>query len=202
MGYPAKDDTTTNQYWGASLVSSVSNNIQLILSNVHIRYEDDVTMPDKVPFNFGIRIQHISIQTTNSQWKPEFVQPSEGVNIFKKLVITGLSVFWNCHQPVLTKVDNLADLRTVMAPENMKDNQFILQPFSMQARMEKNSSKFPLKTVPAIPRFKFDLRPEKINIELSKKQLAQIRLLSREWARYDRARQHRKWRPLVSVKGK
>uniref|UniRef100_A0AC34Q2R8 Vacuolar protein sorting-associated protein 13 extended chorein domain-containing protein n=1 Tax=Panagrolaimus sp. JU765 TaxID=591449 RepID=A0AC34Q2R8_9BILA len=70
----------------------------------------------------------------------------------------------------------------------------------MQVRMEKNTSKFPLKTIPAIPRFKFDLRPEKINIELSKKQLAQIRLLTREWTRFDRARQHRKWRPLMSIK--
>uniref|UniRef100_A0A7E4V616 Ricin B-type lectin domain-containing protein n=1 Tax=Panagrellus redivivus TaxID=6233 RepID=A0A7E4V616_PANRE len=201
LGIPLKDDGTQNQYWGASLVSAVSNNIQLILSNVHIRYEDSRTMPDGVPFNFGVRIQHISIQTTNSQWKQEFVQPTDGVNTFKKLDIKGLSVFWNCHQEVHTDISSYAELKQMLSPESSKDTQFILQPFSMQARMEKNSSKFPLKGTPAIPRFKFDLRPEKINIELSKKQLAQIRLLTREWARFDRARQHRKWRPLVAIKG-
>lgn len=159
-------------------------------------------MPTKTPFTFGIRIQHISIQTTNAQWKPEFIQPVEGVNVFKKLDIKGFSVFWNCNQEAHTDLSSYSDLKAAMSPESSKENQFILQPFSMQARMEKNSSKFPLKTVPAIPRFKFDLRPEKINIELSKKQLAQIRVLSREWARFDRARQHRKWRPLVAPKGK
>uniref|UniRef100_A0AC34GSG9 Uncharacterized protein n=1 Tax=Panagrolaimus sp. ES5 TaxID=591445 RepID=A0AC34GSG9_9BILA len=200
MGIPIKDEVTQNQYWGASLVSAVSNNIQLILSNVHIRYEDSTTLPNNIPFNFGIRIQHISIQTTNSLWKAEFIQPSEGVNTFKKLDIKGFSVFWNCDQELLKDVLTHSELKGVLSPESSKENQFILQPFSMQARMEKNSSKFPLKTVPAIPRFKFDLRPEKINIEISKKQLAQIRVLSREWARFDRARQHRKWRPSVNVK--
>jgi hypothetical protein len=66
--------------------------------------------------------------------------------------------------------------------------------------MEKNSSKFPLKQQPPIPRFKFDLRPEMIELELSKRQLAQIRVLATEWSRFDRARQHRKWRPITNIK--
>lgn len=41
-----------------------------------------------------------------------------------------------------------------MSPENTKRNAFILQPFCMEARMEKNASKFPLKSLPLIPRFK------------------------------------------------
>ncbi|KAI6192604.1 hypothetical protein M3Y96_01253600 [Aphelenchoides besseyi] len=52
--------------------------LELILDNVHIRYEDNVTMPDGSPFHFGFRIQNISIQTTNAQWKPGFVRPTEG----------------------------------------------------------------------------------------------------------------------------
>lgn len=41
-----------------------------------------------------------------------------------------------------------------MSSENTKRDVFILQPFCMEARMEKNSSKFPLKSLPLIPRFK------------------------------------------------
>lgn len=96
----------------------------------------------------------------------------------------------------------MVKFQKVLCPESFIENQYILHPFSMQARMEKNCSKFPLKTIPAIPRFKFDLRPEKINIEVSKKQLMQIRILTNEWARFERAREHRKWRPLVKVQGK
>ncbi|CAD5233590.1 unnamed protein product [Bursaphelenchus xylophilus] len=190
-----------NAWWGASLVSAVSNNIQLILNNVHIRYEDDKTMPDKMPFHFGFRIHNISIQTTNSQWKPGFVQPEDGTNTFKKLDVKGFSVFWNCSQEMDVDIDTYEKLKKILAPETSKNNTFILKPFSMTVRMEKNASKFPLKQNPPIPRFTFDLRPERIEIELSKRQLAQIRVLSAEWARFDRARQHRKWRPLTRITG-
>ncbi|KAH7710836.1 Protein C25H3.11 [Aphelenchoides avenae] len=200
-GITPKEDSSQNQWWGASLVSTVVNNIQLILTNVHIRYEDEKTMPDGTPFNFGIRVQNITVQTTNAQWKQGFVRPADGANIFKKLDIKGLSVFWNCKQEVHEDVTTPDALKKTMSPEVMKNCTFILQPFSMQARMEKNGSKFPLKMQPPVPRFKFDLQPEKIEIELSKRQLAQIRILGREWARFDRARAHRKWRPLVPVNG-
>lgn len=43
------------------------------------------------------------------------------------------------------------------------------------------------------------MRPEAIELELSKRQLAQIQVLTAEWSRFDRARQHRKWRPLSGV---
>ncbi|KAK5974246.1 VPS13 domain-containing protein, partial [Trichostrongylus colubriformis] len=63
--------------------------------------------------------------------------------------------------------------------------------------MERNSSKFPLKG--PTPRFKFFLRPEKITVEMTRRQIAELRALNREWARFERARQHRKWRPLTHV---
>lgn len=200
-GLPSKNESAEQNWWGASLVSAVVNNIQLILTNVHIRYEDGTTIPDGTPFACGIRVHNVSVQTTNSQWKPGFMQPQDGVNAFKKLELEGLSVYWNCDQKVTGVFESIKDLQDFLAPEVSKDNTYVLQPFSAHLFMEKNTSKFPLKSYPVIPRFKFDLRPEKVNIELSKRQLAEIQLLGREWARYERARQHRKWRPLVSVGG-
>lgn len=45
----------------------------------------------------------------------------------------------------------------------------------------------------------FNLCPEKVVIELTKRQLLEMGSLGKEWARFDRSRQHRKWRPLVTV---
>lgn len=87
-----------------------------------------------------------------------------------------------------------------MAPENSKGNHFILHPLSMHAFMEKNSSKYPLENV--TPRFKFDLQPEKISIEITTKQLAQIKILNQKWANHDRARHIRKGRPKIRIKDK
>ncbi|TKR63461.1 hypothetical protein L596_027291 [Steinernema carpocapsae] len=163
LGIPVPEDTTTSQgsWWGASLVSTVVNNIQLILTNVHIRYEDDVSLPNNHPFNCGVRIQKISVQTTNEQWIPGFVPPENRGNVFKILDLQGLSVYWNSGQKINEEVPSYKDLQKILAPEDTRNNSFILQPFNVSLRMEKNASKFPLKaTKPSSPRFKGAAAPE------------------------------------------
>nr|CDP97328.1 Bm2386 [Brugia malayi] len=198
-GLPSPDSASEQNWWGASLVSTIVNNIQLVLTNVHIRYEDDVTLSNNIPFVCGVRIHNVSMQTTNSHWETGYMQPRDGVNMFKKLGIEGLSVYWNCGQRVTGEIKSYMDLQYMMAPEISKDNVCILQPFSAHLYMERNTNKFPLKTYPYIPRFKFNLCPEKVVIELTKRQLLEMSSLGKEWARFDRSRQHRKWRPLTTV---
>jgi hypothetical protein len=53
-------------HYGTSLGSTIVQNIQLILSNVHIRYEDKKTL--STPFACGFRIQWVTVQTTNDAW--------------------------------------------------------------------------------------------------------------------------------------
>jgi hypothetical protein len=82
------------KWWGASFVSTISNNIQvliffifsilshfftiltgfnfqcpfvqIILQNLHIRYED--VDENGEPYDFGVHIRHLHIQTTNHLW--------------------------------------------------------------------------------------------------------------------------------------
>ncbi|VDK72688.1 unnamed protein product [Litomosoides sigmodontis] len=156
LGFPNCDSTSEQNWWGTSLVSTIVNNIQLILTNVHIRYEDDMTLPNSASFACGVRIHNISMQTTDSHWRIGYIQPQDGVNMFKKLEIEGLSVYWNSGQQITKEIKNHMDLQ-------------------------------------------FNLCPEKVIIELTKRQLLEIRSLGKEWARFDRSRQHRKWRPLTTV---
>ncbi|CAD6197785.1 unnamed protein product [Caenorhabditis auriculariae] len=196
LGIPAQE--SQDSWWGASLISTVLNNIQLILNNVHIRYEDDSTLTGGVPFNVGIRIQKMTMQTTNAHWKPGFVESRDGVNVFKKLELSGFSIYWNSNTKMSEDYDSPKKIRAILAPETT-DNAYIIEPCNSELRMEKNSSKFPLKQ--KIPRFKFFLRPEIINCELTRRQMTELRALNREWARFERARVHRKWRPLTHVGG-
>uniref|UniRef100_A0A1I8EVF2 Ricin B-type lectin domain-containing protein n=1 Tax=Wuchereria bancrofti TaxID=6293 RepID=A0A1I8EVF2_WUCBA len=153
-GLPNPDSASEQNWWGASLVSAIVNNIQLVLTNVHIRYEDDITLSNNTPFACGVRIHNVSMQTTDSHWETGYMQPQDGVNMFKKLEIEGLSVYWNCGQRLTGEIKNHMDLQYMMAPEINKDNVCILQPFSAHLYMERNTNKFPLKTYPYIPRFK------------------------------------------------
>uniref|UniRef100_A0A915Q2Y8 Chorein N-terminal domain-containing protein n=1 Tax=Setaria digitata TaxID=48799 RepID=A0A915Q2Y8_9BILA len=150
------DGGSEQNWWGASLVSTIVNNIQLVLTNVHIRYEDDTTLPNNSSFACGVRIHSISMQTTNSHWDVGYMQPEDSVNMFKKLEIDGLSLYWNCGQQISDEIKSYMDLQ-------------------------------------------FNLLPEKVVIELTKRQLFEISSLGKEWARFDRSRQHRKWRPLTTV---
>ncbi|VDM63985.1 unnamed protein product [Angiostrongylus costaricensis] len=190
------DPVSQDTWWGASLVSAVLNNIQLILNNVHIRYEDNLSLPNGLVFNCGVRIQTMTVQTTNAAGKPGFIEPQSGVNVFKKLELKGFSLYWNSNQETLQNIDEARNLRDILAPEN-PNYAFIIHPCSAELRMERNSSKSPLKG--QIPRFKFFLRPNKITMEMSRRQIAELRALNREWARFERARQHRKWRPLTPI---
>ncbi|CAI2346080.1 unnamed protein product [Caenorhabditis sp. 36 PRJEB53466] len=184
-----------DSWWGASLISTVLNNIQLILNNVHIRYEDNSTIHGQT-FNCGIRIQKMTMQTTNAHWKPGFAEPQKGVNTFKKLELTGFSIYWNSKAAMTENIDDSKQLKDILAPET-SSNAYIIQPCSAELRMEKNSSKFPLKA--KIPRFKFFMRPDIIACELTRHQMTELRAVNREWARFERARQHRKWRPLCTI---
>ncbi|MCP9261504.1 hypothetical protein DINM_004861 [Dirofilaria immitis] len=146
-GLPS-DSASEQNWWGASLVSAIVNNIQLVLTNVHIRYEDDTTLPNRTPFVCGVRIHNVSMQTTDSHWGIEYMRPQDGIE--------ALSVYWNCGQQIIEEIKNYMDLQ-------------------------------------------FNLCPEKVVIELTKRQLLEMSSLGKEWARFDRARQHRKWRPLITV---
>ena len=42
--------------------------LQLILNNVHVRYEDGDTLPNGLTFACGVRIHTMTVQTTNQQW--------------------------------------------------------------------------------------------------------------------------------------
>lgn len=197
INYSPEDDSDKNQWWGASMITSIVNNIHLIIDNVHIRYEDCQTL--SVPFNCGIRIQNVTVNTTNSQWKTGFVNNDNENFSFKKLNIKGVSVYWNGHDQVISDVVSIDQLRDLLLPQNYKNNCNVIKSFGLQMRMSKNLSKLPLFHEDT-PRFKIDVRPTKLDVELTTLQLYQFRKLSKEWARIDRAKNFRKWRPSVSIK--
>uniref|UniRef100_A0A8C1UD56 Vacuolar protein sorting 13 homolog A n=1 Tax=Cyprinus carpio TaxID=7962 RepID=A0A8C1UD56_CYPCA len=51
------------------LVTQVIKNLQVKISNIHVRYEDDVTNPD-APLSFGVSLQNLSLQTADQNWMP------------------------------------------------------------------------------------------------------------------------------------
>jgi hypothetical protein len=63
------DDSAENQGFVASFLAKLLNNIQVTVKNVHIRYEDDISVPDvrlQVPIRKATTL--ISLASTRSLW--------------------------------------------------------------------------------------------------------------------------------------
>lgn len=65
---PKEDDTFVEK-----LTTQIIKNVQLKITNIHIRYEDKVTHVGH-PFAMGITLRHLSLETTDETWKPTIVQ--------------------------------------------------------------------------------------------------------------------------------
>lgn len=67
--------------------------LQLIIRDVHIRYEDSVSIPDKT-VAFGITIESISAQSCDETWIPGFSHWDSSKMSFKLLEMQKLAVYW------------------------------------------------------------------------------------------------------------
>lgn len=134
--------------YGTSLVTNIVENLELKIKNVHIRYEDAVTVPTQ-PFTFGITIDSLQARSCDSNWTAGYTNAwNNTLASFKLVELTDMSVYW---QPLLDGesfgdigYEQLADAfdgwRTTTA------KQFIIQPVSAQAKFKRDRSETPLRT--------------------------------------------------------
>lgn len=50
------------------MTTQIIKNVQVKITNIHIRYEDKVTNPGN-PFAFGVSLSNLSVETSNEDWK-------------------------------------------------------------------------------------------------------------------------------------
>src|SRR5690242_10498129 len=74
-----KNDTFVNQ-----LVTKIMNNLQFSISNIHVRYEDDVSVPNQ-RFAAGITLSELSAITTDENWIPKTI--GDAINVIHKVNI-------------------------------------------------------------------------------------------------------------------
>ena len=79
------------------LTAKIVDNIEITLTNVHIRYEDSLTYPQTV-VSAGITIASISLTTTDDQWNEAFVarETKSRTSVIHKLgSLENIGVYWN-----------------------------------------------------------------------------------------------------------
>lgn len=147
----SQEEQRRNQSFTQSLVTAVIDNLQISIKNVHFRYEDSVASPGH-PFAVGFTLKELSAVSTDSEWRPTFIQSTSGTT-HKMAVLGALSVYWNTDSELLgtgrgsdvgaeaqgiNHTDLLERLRSGI--DNEDGNQFVLRPVSGRAGLEMDKS--------------------------------------------------------------
>ncbi|KAG0173105.1 hypothetical protein DFQ30_008890 [Apophysomyces sp. BC1015] len=97
----AKNETFVNQ-----LVTKILNNLQFSITNIHVRYEDDISTPGH-RFAAGITLSELSAISTDENWVPKTID--EAVNTIHKIATK--SNIPSEHQYILKPVSGTGRLK-------------------------------------------------------------------------------------------
>lgn len=147
----SKEEQQKNQSFTAALTTTIIDNVQISVKNVHIRYEDALSDPGH-PFAAGLTLQELSAVSTDENWRPTWIQSTSGTT-HKLATLGSLAVYWDTdakllgtgtgektaeeqgldHQTLLTK---FRELIVKSDDPAVSEHQYILKPVSGRAGVE------------------------------------------------------------------
>ncbi|XP_025857823.2 intermembrane lipid transfer protein VPS13C isoform X2 [Vulpes vulpes] len=152
------------------LATQVIKNVQVKITDIHIKYEDDVTDPQQ-PLSFGVTLGELSLLTANEHWTPCILNEAEKI-IYKLIRLDSLSAYWNvnCNMSYQESKEQILDqLKSgILTSSNIPVNhQYIFQPISASAKLYMNPyAETELKT----PKLDWNIEVQNIAIEMTKPQ--------------------------------
>ncbi|XP_010951087.1 intermembrane lipid transfer protein VPS13A isoform X1 [Camelus bactrianus] len=189
-----KQDTFTEK-----LITQIIKNLQVKISNIHIRYEDDITDREN-PLSFGISLQNLSMQTTDQYWVPCLHDETE--KLFRKLIrLDNLFAYWNVKSQMfyLNNYDeSLNSLRNGIVDENIvpEGYNFVFRPISANAKLQMNRrSDFDF----SAPKINLDVELHDIAIEFNKPQYFSLMELLESVDMMTQNLPYRKFKPDVPL---
>nr|XP_018900199.1 PREDICTED: vacuolar protein sorting-associated protein 13A-like isoform X1 [Bemisia tabaci] len=187
-----------------NLITTIMNNLQISIHNVHVRYEDSGSSIE-YPLAVGICLQSFSIQTTNSKWKPT-VPDSQSSAVYQLIRIESFSVYCNptCSKLVSQTEDleNLPfhvwcnSLRQGLESFSVEDEKLdlIIKPISGKIKLIVNKSKEGM-----VPKLLVDFVIQDAAIQCSKFQYVSILEMMESFHRININRKYRIFHPYVPV---
>ncbi|XP_057687082.1 vacuolar protein sorting-associated protein 13A isoform X2 [Corythoichthys intestinalis] len=179
------------------LVTQIIKNVQVKISNIHIRYEDDVTNP-QCPMSFGVSLSNLSLQTCDEDWRPTVLD--EHAKLFYKLVqLDKLFAYCNVNSVLFSNHSSDEALLCLQSSLGVSgsypaDHDFILRPISADAKLCMN----PRSDVDfSSPKVDLMVSLSEVAIELNRPQYISILELLGSVDLLSRNLPYRKYRPEV-----
>ncbi|XP_037336994.2 intermembrane lipid transfer protein VPS13D isoform X1 [Pungitius pungitius] len=178
-------------YW-YSVVTRIVENIELKIQDVHLRFEDDSSHPEK-PFSFGVCINNISAQNPPKETVQKLLRQ-------KQLEISDFSVYWDTQCEILGKqpASQIQDAMTRCMQS--REHQYIFEPVCASVLLRRNTSKEPLRSRHT-PRIEGHVQLQPMCLRMSQVQYQQIMAFLKEVVRREREMLYRRWRPKVPISG-
>ncbi|KAM4592302.1 intermembrane lipid transfer protein VPS13C isoform 6-T6 [Odontesthes bonariensis] len=181
------------------LATQVIKNLQVKISSIHLRYEDDLLDPQR-PLSMGVTLSELSLQTTDENWKSCILNEAAKI-IYKLGRLECLCVYWNVNSPVFHKgswQDIVDQLKCGISSkeQELPQYQYIFKPIFASAKMCINpNAELELRS----PKANLHLEVQNIAIEMTKAQyLTMVELLESIDCMVKNA-PYRKFRPSVPI---
>ncbi|KAG7239597.1 hypothetical protein INR49_028749 [Caranx melampygus] len=181
------------------LATQVIKNLQVKISSIHLRYEDDLSDPQR-PLSMGVTLSELSLQTTDENWR-SCILNEEAKIIYKLGRLDCLCAYWNVNSPIFYKgswEDIVDQLKSGISTKDQQlpHYQYIFRPIFASAKICINpSADLDLKS----PKVNLHLEVQNIGIEMTKPQyLTMVELLESIDCMVKNA-PYRKFRPEVPV---
>ncbi|KAF4605212.1 hypothetical protein EYR40_003995 [Pleurotus pulmonarius] len=119
-----------------AMMAKIINNVQITVKNVHIRYEDKLSVPGH-PFAVGVTLAGFTAFSVNENWEPAFI---EGFvrTVHKLGQLQSLAVYFDTDTPSLAGLSPAEAMKKfaemISTEDKSGDHQFILKPISGEGR--------------------------------------------------------------------
>eukprot|EP00066_Takifugu_rubripes_P024587 XP_011613853.1 PREDICTED: vacuolar protein sorting-associated protein 13A [Takifugu rubripes] len=181
------------------LVTQIIKNLQVQISNIHVRYEDNVTNPDS-PLSIGVSLKNLSLQTADENWTPSLLD--ENSRLFFKLVrLDNLFSYLNVNSVLFSDYSTEEALQCLQRSMEVYDSDssnhdFIFRPISVDAKLQMN----PRSDVDfSSPKTDLTVNLSEVAIELNRSQYVSVLELLGSVYMMSRNLPYRKYRPVVQV---
>lgn len=183
------------------MATQVIKNLQVKVSNIHVRYEDRFTNPRR-PFSVGFSLQELLFQTTDDNWKPCVIKEAV-TQIYKLVRLDCLSVYWNSSSPLLDGLDKAKILETLKGNISSQGNrpgyQYVVRPISAVAHLRLNTK--PEQSKYTVPKIGVTVVFDDIAVGLTKDQYDDVLEMLESLERMNLLSLHRKFRPDIGLPG-
>ena len=177
------------------LQETVVSNLEIDISSIHVRFEDDVTSPGDV-YTMGAHLESLKVFSTASDWKRAFVKEL-GAMVYKGMHLENMGVYMD-HSRVLTHALPDDKWHELMIDSLSRRHTYLLSPLSLNLHLAMVSSKGKRKKL-AAPGIAVSVSSSSLALGVNRSQIVSALKVTQFLQRYVHVAQYRQYRPNMPV---